>query len=100
MHVSKIFVTLQRFAATNEISMIYRGEIYYGPEKKSLFVVYGTSENVGMALDMADTYIRMTRKYKYATCSHHPLLKYWWYQVTECFSNLFHKSDDSNVVEE
>ena len=45
--------------------MIYRGEIYYGPEKKSLFVVYGTYENVGKALGMADTYIRMTRKYKY-----------------------------------
>ena len=57
--------------------MIYRGEIYYGPEHKTLFVVYGTYENVGKALSMADTYIRMTRKYKYVSLSHHPLLKYW-----------------------
>ena len=79
--------------------MIYRGEIYYGPEKKSLFVVYGTYENVGKVLGMIDMSLA-DEEYPYRTCSHHPLLKYWWYQVTECFSNLFHKSDDSNVVEE
>lgn len=86
-------------AATNEISMIYRGEIYYGPEKKSLFVVYGTYENVGKVLGMVDMSLS-DEEYPYRTCSHHPLLKYWWYQLTEFFSNLFHKSDDSGVEEE
>ena len=53
--------------------MIYRGEIYYGPEHKSIFVIYGSAESVSEALYQADTYIRMTKKYKYVSCSHHPL---------------------------
>ena len=47
--------------------MIYRGEIYYGPEHKSIFVIYGSAESVSEALYQADTYIRMTRKYKYVS---------------------------------
>jgi hypothetical protein len=57
--------------------MIYRGEIYYGPEHKSIFMIYGSAESVSEALYQADTYIRMTRKYKYVSCSHHPLWQYW-----------------------
>ena len=86
-------------AATNEIIMIYRGELYYGPEKKTIFVVYGIYENVGKALGIADMSLS-DEEYPYRTCSHHLLIKYWWYQVTEFFSTLFHKSDNSNVVAE
>lgn len=88
--------------------MIYRGEIYYGPEKKSLFVVYGTYKNVGRALNMADTYIRMTRKYKYQTCSQLSLWQYWfdywivspYYAVQKWVLRKLGKWNDSGVEEE
>ncbi len=65
--------------------MIYRGEIYYGPNKESLFVVYGSYTSVGKALGMAETYIRMTRKYKQITSSHLPLWKYWFGRISDFF---------------
>lgn len=84
--------------------MIYRGEIYYGPEKKSLFVVYGTYKNVGRALGMADTYIRMTRKYKYQTCSQLSLWQYWFerlcYPVQKWVLRKLGKWNDSGVEDE
>lgn len=68
--------------------MIYRGELYYGPERKTIFVVYGTYEDVGKALGMADMYLS-DEEYPHRTCSHHPLLKYWiltaYYTVLEWF---------------
>ena len=68
--------------------MIYRGELYYGPEKKTLFVVYGSYESVGRALAWADMYLS-DEEYPQRTCSHHPLLKYWiltaYYTVLEWF---------------
>lgn len=57
--------------------MIYRGEIYYGPEHKSIFVIYGSSESVSEALYQAAAHIKITGEYKYVSCSHHPLWKYW-----------------------
>ena len=65
--------------------MIYRGEIYYGPEHTTLFVVYGSYTNVGKALGMADEYISMTEKYKYVTSSHLPLWKYWFGRISDFF---------------
>lgn len=83
--------------------MIYRGEIYYGPEHKSIFVIYGSAESVSEALYQADTYIRMTRKYKYVSVSHHPLWKYWiltiYYAVLEwvlCKQGKWHDSAEEN----
>lgn len=79
--------------------MIYRGEIYYGPEHKSIFVIYGSAESVSEALYQADTYIRMTRKYKYVSVSYHPLWKYWiltiYYAVLEWVSRKQGKWHDS-----
>ena len=68
--------------------MIYRGELYYGPERTTIFVVYGTYEDVGKAWGMADMYLS-DEEYPHRTCSHHPLLKYWiltaYYTVLEWF---------------
>ena len=66
--------------------MIYRGELYYGPEHTTLFVVYGSYENVGKALGMADEYIRMTEKYDHVTSSHNPLWKYWFSRIEDFFT--------------
>lgn len=80
--------------------MIYRGELYYGPEKKTLFVVYGSYENVGKALGLADMSLS-DEEYPYRTCSHHPLLKYWaltaYYAVLEWVLRKLGKWNDSGV---
>lgn len=68
--------------------MIYRGELYYGPEHTTLFVVYGSYTNVGKALGMADEYIRMTKKYEHISISHNSLWRYWWWTITDPIRNI------------
>ena len=56
--------------------MNYRGELYYGPEHKTIFVIYGSYESIGKVLGLADMSLS-DEEYPYRTLSHHPLLKYW-----------------------
>ena len=83
--------------------MIYRGEIYYGPEKKSLFVVYGTYENVGKVLGMVDMSLS-DEEYPYRTCSQLSLWQYWFVKpyedVKEWVLRKLGKWNDSGVEEE
>lgn len=80
--------------------MIYRGELYYGPERKTIFVVYGTYENVGKALSMADMYLS-DDEYPYRTCSQLSLWQYWfvrpYYAVQESILRKLGKWNDSGV---
>lgn len=59
-----------------KINMIYRGEIYCGSVQKSLFVFYGTYENVGKVLGMVDMSLS-DEEYPYRTCSQLSLWQYW-----------------------
>ena len=83
--------------------MIYRGELYYGPEKKTIFVVYGSSKNIAKALWIADMSLS-DEEYPYRTCSQHPLLKYWvltaYYAIQEWVLRKLGKWNDSGVDEE
>ena len=80
--------------------MIYRGELYYGSEKKTIFVVYGSRENVGKALGFADMYLS-NEEYPYRTCSQLSLWQYWfvrpYYAIQEWVLRKLGKWNDSGV---
>ena len=68
--------------------MIYRGELYYGPEKKTVFVIYGSEDYVSKAMWIVSEYCDTSNEYPHPTCSINPLLYYWWWQITDPIRNL------------
>ena len=74
--------------------------MYYGSEKKTIFVVYGSRENVGKALGFADMYLS-DEEYPYRTCSQLSLWQYWfvrpYYAIQEWVLRKLGKWDDSGV---
>ena len=55
-----------------------RGELYYGPEHKTVFVVWGKRKYVSEVMWIAAKYCKSSGEYPYPTCSVQTLWEYLW----------------------
>ena len=68
-----------------------RGELYYGPDHKTVFVVWGKREYVSEVMWIADQYCEASNEYPHHTCSVLTLWEYLWGFIYNPISEIIGK---------